>query len=543
MTRSIIYVFCLIFNLFILIGCSKKTEPTIVVPKNNDVYLPSKIRPILDEWQQKTFRYFTDGASPTGMALEGNNRNDGGIITTGGSGFGVMALIVGIERGWISRQEAATQTQKIVRFLGKAERFKGTWSHWYNEDGTSHPFGDQVKTGDLVETSFMMAGLLAAKEYYTSDNEAEKEIRDSVDNFWHTIDWKFYTNNQNVLKWLWYSKENRFSLDIQGWNEALITYILALAAPVPHNISSEVYQNGWKRNGSYYNPTQKNYGYQLPLGENYGGPLFFSHYSFLGLNPKEIADNQIDFWQQNTAHTLINRHYCINQANKQYKYNESNWGLTACYGTNPPQSTYMARSPKKDDGVIAPTAALSAYPYTPFYSTQVLLNLAKFPLLHGKYGFADAYSPGTSRVEKRHLAIDQGPIVIMIENYRSGLIWDLLMRNQHIQKGLKLAEIAKPTYQQGFIRIMPEAVSKQYDMMRHPDRGKYEIDYYVNDAGKVTFSIKDSEGKAILNETVNASLGENTYAFDNIDIIKGKAYTLSFTTSNNTTYPINVRLR
>ncbi len=525
-----------------LFSCKDSVVPTIPVVKNDETYAPEKVKAVMDEWQRKNFNFFVAGASPTGLALEGNDRGD--VVTIGGSGFGVMAIIVGTERAWITREQSTTQMQKIVRFLGKAERFKGAWSHWYNPDGTAHPFGDQVKTGDLIETAFMMAGLLAAGEYYTGTTSVEKEIRDSVSSFWKTIDWKFYSGNGDALNWLYYSQENRLTMHIKGWNEGLISYILALGAPEPMNISYDVYNNGWLSGGGIINRTGKFYGYDLVLGENYGGPMFFAHYSFMGLNPNLMEDNYTNYWQQNVSHTMINRHYCVYAAPKDFKYSETDWGLTACYGGRPPWG-YSARSPLNDDGVIAPTAALGSYPYTPFYSTQVLIHLAEYSLAHGTYGFADAYSPETSTSEKKHLAIDQGPIVVMMENYRSGLIWNLLMKNADIQKGLALAGMkAKPNFKEGFHKAISNTYTNEYDMMRHPDRGSFELDYFLTIGGNTRFIIKNASEKIIKDTTFNAPTGENIFKFKNTTtILNGKQYTMTMTTSSNKDYSLVVRLR
>ncbi len=524
----------------ILQCCRQKEEETIIVQKQDKTYTPASVRPLLDEWQERCFRFFYDGASPTGLALEGNERGE--VITSGGSGFGIMSLIVGIERKWISREEALERMLSIVRFLGQAERFRGMWSHWYNPDATAHPFGDQVKTGDVVESAFLMAGLLCASEYFNAIDTREQEVRDSVASFWKTVDWRFYTAGGNSLKWLWYSQEKRFKLDISGWNEAWIAYVLALAAPDPHNITVEQYNSGWMRNGAYLHPNREFFGYKLPLGPDYGGPLFFAHYSFLGIDPKLVADANLNYWEQNTAHTLINRHYCLREAPKTFRYDEGNWGLTACYGGRPPWK-YKARSPQQDDGVIAPTAALSSFPYTPFYSTQVLLSLSKKSWLTGKYGFGDSYCLETQSSEKRHLAIDQGPIVVMMENYRSGLIWKLLMKNEHIQRGLSAAGISAPKHRQGFIRVMPESLSGSYDMMRHPDRERYELEYYCEKAGNTTFEIIDKQNKIISSESQNSQYGENQYSFDHKDIINGKNYTIKMNTPDGKKYSLAVRLR
>ncbi len=524
-------------------ACAKDPVPTTVVQKNDDTYSPSKVQPVLEEWQRKTFTYFYDGAEPTsGMALEGNER--GTTVTTGGSGFGVMAIITGAERGWITRQQAAERMQKIVRFLGKAERFKGMWSHWYNPDGTAHPFGNQIKTGDVIESSFMVAGLLTAAEYYTSNSAIETEIRDSVKSFWNTMDWRFYAQSGKALQWLWFSQDNRLELDIKGWNEGWIAYILALAAPENHNISEEVYAQGWQSNGGIFHANRSFYGYNLPLGENKGGPMFFAHYSFLGLNPQLIEDKYANYWKQNVAHTMINRNYCIAEAPKTNKYDEKNWGLTACYGGKPPWD-YNARSPSNDDGVIAPTAALSSYPYTPFYTTQVLLNLASMPLAQGTYGFADAYCPSTNTSEKKQLAIDQGPIVVMMENYRSGLIWKLLMKNEHIKLGLTRAGVKdKPAYGQGFHLAMLNSVTNEYDMMRHPDRKLFELNYFLGTAGNVKFTVTNqAQNKVVLEKIIIGNSGENVFAFDSQEIMNGKQHTIKMITPDNKEYTLLTRLR
>ncbi|MDD3322330.1 MAG: glucoamylase family protein [Paludibacter sp.] len=535
----------LLFVIFLFFFSCKEAEiPTIIVIKNDETYSPEKVKPVIDEWQHKTFNYFYAGADPTtGMAYEGNER--GTVVTTGGSGFGLMSIIVGSERGWITREEAAAQTQKIVRFLGKAERFKGMWSHWYNTDGTAHAFGDQIKTGDVVESSFMTAGLLTALEYYTADTSVETEIRDSVNSFWNTIDWKFYGAGGNTIKWLWYSQDNKFSLDIKGWNEAWIVYILALSAPEPHNVTQDVYNQGWKNNNSIYQANRSFYGYELPLGSDYGGPLFFAHYSFLGLNPQKLQDETVDYWNQNVAHTMINRHYCIKDAPSSYEYDERNWGLTACYGAKAPSWNYSARSPTNDDGVIAPTAALSSYPYTPFYSTQFLLNISTQSLLEGTYGFADAYCPSTNTSEKKHLAIDQGPIVVMIENYRSGLIWNLLMKNENIKNGLNLAGIKDvQTFDEGFYRANINTLTNEYDMMRHPDRGNYELDYSLNQGEEVQFTIKENaENKIVYQAKVIGIAGANIFSFDDDNIQNGKQHTITLKTSDNKEYNLIAKLR
>ena len=518
--------------------------PTIVVVKNDETYSPDKVEPVIDKWQKKTFSFFWDGASPSGLAYEGSNRGD--IITMGGSGMGIMAIIVGDSRAWITHDQAAQRMQSIVRFLGTANRFHGAWSHWYDSGGNAIPFGDQVKTGDLIETSFLMEGLLAAGQYYTGNTPVETEIRDSISSFWNTVDWKFYTNSNNNLYWLWYSQSNQFVMPIQGWNEGLISYILALGAPVPHNINSGVYTNGWLSNGTIYNSNRQFYGYDLPLGEAYGGPMFFAHYSFLGLDPRLMQDNNVFYWLQNVDHSMINRHYCLYIAPSAWDYSEKDWGLTACSGAKPPLWNYLARSPTNDDGVIAPTAALGDMPYTPYYSIRSLMDWDQRSLLSGNYGFVDAYCPSTNTHELNCLAIDQGPIVVMIENYRSGLIWNLFMKNPDIQRALLLAGMkTTPGYQEGFYLAVTNTQTKEYDMIRHPDRRDFELDYFLNLTGNTHFVMKNNSNNTIvMDSTVIASAGRNILSFkNNTKILNQNQYNVEMTTHDNKIYNLTIRLR
>jgi hypothetical protein len=193
-------------------------------------------------------------------------------------------------------------------------------------------------------------------------------------------------------------------------------------------------------------PAHKQYGYHLSLRHNgaqqFGGPLFWSHYSFLGLNPKGLKDQYADYWEHNRNHTLINRQYCIENPKGYKGYSEACWGLTASYSMN----GYAAHSPNEDLGVISPSAALSSYPYTPDESKKALRffydNLGKKIL--GNYGFYDAFSIHHNWYPTRYLAIDQGPMIVMMENHRSGLLWDLFMSCPEVKEGLKRLGFESP---------------------------------------------------------------------------------------------------
>ena len=438
-----------------------------------------------------------------------------------------MALVVGMERGWITRAQGIAQIKKILAFLSKADRYKGVWSHWHNPDGTFAPFGDQSATGDLVETSFLVQGLIVAREYLNKDTAEEKAIRETIDQLYDGIDWAGYTGtSQDGLYWLWYSREDRYALKIAGWNEALCTYLLALGAE-KNGISADIYKKGW--NAPAF-PGRKVHGYEFPLGnQEKGGPLFFSHYSFLGFDPRHMADEKAWYWQQNLSHTMLNRHYCLYEAPEKNGYKASLWGLTACYGAGSTGS-YSARSPQNDDGVLAPTAALSAFPYTPFYSAQVLLELNGLEVCKGEYGFADSYKPSENQANRNHLAIDQGPIVVMIENYRSELIWRLFMQNTRVKQALQKAGIGEPALKEGFPFVVADSKTGAVDLMAHPDTEKYQLDVYSSQAGKARVSIKANATMETIQEyEIPVPAGVSRLTFDDTKVTRGKKHQITLT--------------
>lgn len=403
-------------------------DSTYKYPEISDEELLTKV-------QQQTFKYFWDFGHPvSGLARERNT--SGEIVTSGGSGFGLMAILVGIERGFVTRNEGVQRLDTIFNFLAnKADRFHGTWPHWLNgTTGQTIAFSTKDNGGDLVETSYLAAGLLAVKQYLNPENTFENELRQKIEQLWQDIEWDWYTKNgENVLYWHW-SPDYQWEMNmpIKGYNEALITYILAASSPT-HSIIADVYHAGWANYGGITNG-RKFYDITLPLGCDYGGPLFFAHYSFLGINPNGLSDAYANYWQQNVNHSLINHAYCVANPKNYQAYGKDCWGLTASDN----HKGYSAHSPTNDLGVITPTAALSSFPYTPDESMEAL-HFFYYILgdrLWGSYGFYDAFTPSQDWWGKSYLAIDQGPIIVMIENYRSGLIWNLLMQNTDVQNGL-----------------------------------------------------------------------------------------------------------
>jgi hypothetical protein len=387
--------------------------------------------------EQQTFNYFwANGDANSGMGKERASQTE---VTTGGSGFGIMSMLVGVQRNFITRAQALTRITTVVNFLtNSVTTYHGAFSHWINgASGATIPFSTDDNGGDIVETSYMIQGLLCARQYFNSTTDpAEISLRSAINNLYDNIDWNWYRQNgQNVLYWNW-SPNYNFAINVQvrGWCEAMIAYILAASSPNDTAaIPATVYTNGWAQNGGEKNGNTY-YGITLPLGPAYGGPLFFAHYSFLGINPNGLSDAYANYWTQDTAHAMINYLYCANNPGRFNGYSDSCWGLTA----SDQQNGYSAHAPDNDDGVISPTAAISSLPYTPTQS-MAALRFFYYKLgdkIWGQYGFVDAFNLTNIWFDNDYLAIDQGPEIVMIENYRTGLLWNLFMSCPEIQTGM-----------------------------------------------------------------------------------------------------------
>lgn len=405
-----------------------KVDPTPKFPIVSDEQLLTIV-------QEHTFKYFWDFAHPvSGMARERNTSGD--VVTTGGTGFGIMALIVGMERSFISRAQGLERMNKILMFLESADRFHGAWPHWLNgATGDVVPFSPNDNGGDLVETSFLVQGMLTFRQYLDGSVPEESVLIERINALWQTVEWDWYTQGgQNVLYWHW-SPDKQWIMNhaIRGYNEALITYFLAVASP-QHAITEAVYHQGWAGNGAIEN-NKAFYGIVLPLGSDFGGPLFFAHYSFLGLDPRNLQDSYANYWTQNVNHSLINYAYSVDNPQGFVGYSDENWGLTASDN----HQGYSAHSPTNDLGVITPSAALSSFPYTPTESMRAL-KFFYYTLgdkLWGPYGFYDAFNVTAGWTADSYLAIDQGPIIVMIENHRTGLLWDLFMSSPEVQVAME----------------------------------------------------------------------------------------------------------
>jgi len=408
---------------------------------------------LLTMLQEACFRYYWEGAHPAaGLTLE-NIPGDDRIVSTGASGFGIMALIVGVDRGFITRQQGLDRFAKILDFLEKVPRYHGAWAHFLNgETGQSMlVFGMFDNGGDLVETSFLMQGLLAARQYFKNDGEAGQSIYQRITKLWEEVEWDWYrrTPQNDALLWHW-SPQWSWFIDhrLTGFNETMITYLLAIASPT-HGVPASLYYSGWagqseaaiayrsgwsgSHEGDRYINGHSYFGIKLDVGVGTGGPLFFTQYSYMGFDPRGIHDRYTDYFDNNRNLALIDQAYCESNPGHFQGYGADDWGLTA----SDDQLGYSAHAPDRatDNGTITPTGALASFPYTPEASMAALKFFYRQlgDRLWGVYGPHDAFNLSQNWFSPVYMGLDQAPIVVMTENYRTGLIWKLFMSNPEIQ--------------------------------------------------------------------------------------------------------------
>ena len=404
---------------------------------------------LLDLVQRQTFRYFWEGAHPaSGLALDRCHRRadePDTPVSIGGSGFGAMALIVACERAWVSREQALARLGVMLDCLEKATCYHGVYPHFMRGDtGATVPFSRKDDGADLVESSLLFQGLLCVRAYFDRNVPEERRLRERIDWLWREAEWNWFSRSgRKVLTWHW-SPTNGFAIDheIRGWNECLITYVLAVSAP-RYAVAAEAYHEGWAMSRDFINRRPYE-GVELPLGPPWGGPLFLAHFSFCGLDPRGLVDRYADYWQQNVSHTRINYAWCVRNPHHYKGYGSDCWGLSA--GDTP--GGYDAHSPENDRGVITPAAALSSFAYAPRESMAALRHFYQDlgDRIWGRFGFVEGFSEQQDWYADTYVAISQGPIIAMIENYRSALLWKLFMAIPEIQAGLKTLGFRSPYF-------------------------------------------------------------------------------------------------
>lgn len=410
--------------------------------------------------QEAAFWYYWDGAEPNSGLAKENIAGRHSMIASGASGFGILALIAAIERKFITREQSIQRFSRIVGFLDSADVFHGAFAHFIDGNtGKAVPyFGERDNGGDLVETSFLIQGLLAARAYFKGNDARERKIRETITRIWESVEWNWYRQHSDskFLYWHW-SPDQGWIINhrLIGWNETMVTYLLAIASPT-HSIPASMYYTGWAsqdsiaqeyragwggtREGAMYTNGNKYYDIPLDVGVSNGGPLFFTHYSYLGYDPKQLNDEYTNYFVNNQKIARINYLYCVDNPGNYKGYGDSCWGLTASDGPY----NYSADEPvlRQDRGKIAPTGAISSFPYTPVESMKALKNFYHNygHFLWGEYGFRDAFNLGQNWCSEIFMGLNQAPMTVMIENYRTGLLWKLFMSDKDVQNGLsKLA--------------------------------------------------------------------------------------------------------
>ncbi|WP_245295370.1 glucoamylase family protein [Manganibacter manganicus] len=401
---------------------------------------------LLDIVQRQTARFFWEGAHPvSGLARDrqkttADPNND--LAAIGGTGFGVMAIVIATERHWVEPDAALSRLHAMLDLLECTPRYRGMFAHFVNgRTGETVPFRYRDDGADIVETTLLFQGLICAREYFAGADEPRTRLRQRIDRLLAEADWAWFTRGGNHLYWHWSPKHGwAMGHPIGGWNECLLAFVLA-AGSARHPVDPQVFHSGFAgsegfRNGRDY------HGIALPLGMNFGGPLFFAHYSFCGLDPRGLKDRHADYWQQNVRHTLINQRHCVLNPHGYAGYGADCWGLTSSHGPR----RYGAHAPDHDLGVITPSAALSSFPYAPAEAMQALRGFLKRPRrrIWGRFGFVDAFSESRNWFARSYLAVNQGPIVAMIENYRTGLLWNLFMRAPEVRRGLMRLGFSTP---------------------------------------------------------------------------------------------------
>lgn len=414
--------------------------------------------------EEACFRYYWEGAHPeAGMTLE-NIPGDDRIVATGASGFGIMALVAGVDRGFITRQQGLERLLKIVTFLEKTPRYHGVWSHFMNGSTaeTMPVFGVFDNGGDVVETAFLVEGLLAARQYFHGANDRERDLYQRISHLWETVEWDWYRRSpeNDALLWHWSPDWSwRMNHRLTGFNEVMIVYLLGIASPT-HAIPADLYYTGWAgqspqaidyrsawgrtKDGDHYANGNTYFGIKLDVGVGSGGPLFFTHYSYMGFDPHALTDRFTNYFENNRNIARINLAYATENPGHHKGYGADSWGLTASDGPH----GYNAGAPvaHDDNGTIAPTGALSSFPYTPEASLAAFKHYYRDlgENIWGVYGPRDAFNLDQKWYSPIYMGLNQAPIVVMVENYRTGLLWKLFMSNPEMQPMLDRIHSAAP---------------------------------------------------------------------------------------------------
>jgi len=448
--------------------------------------LSEEQRATLDELEQRTFEYFRDTANAANGQMPDHYpiaSADDNFSSVAAIGFGLTAYAIGVERGWMKRDEAVNRTLAALKFFHDApqgDQPDASGNHGFFYHFLDMNTGKRFKSASYVElssidTSWLLYGVLFAQSYYDKSNKDEKEIRQLSDDIFRRVDWKWFTDGNPLMQAGW-TPENGFDYNYyRGYSEAIGLYVLALGSPTPAFALGQETRKRWTQ---FLDRSWGEFQGQTLLN---GGPLFWHQYAhawidFRGIQDEYMRGKGIDYFINAKRATLAQREYAIHNPLQWKDYSADIWGLTACNGPKGNQSpgepdryekdpktfyAYIARGAGLryaiDDGTIAPTAAIASIAFTPDVVLPVI-NAMKNRYaadVYAQYGFVDAFNPsftftdrtprtgkvvpGKGWFDNTYIGIDQGPIVLMLENYRSEFVWKTMSKNPHIRAGLKNA--------------------------------------------------------------------------------------------------------
>jgi hypothetical protein len=412
---------------------------------------------LLDGFQRAAFDYFLKKVNPHN-GLVADRTREGAPASIAVVGFALSSYPVAVERGWMDRAEAAARTLVTLRFFLNSSQsdtpdatgYKGFYYHCLDLESGKRVWQSELS---LVDTAFLLAGILMAGVYFDENIQIETEIRDLADTLYRRMDWHWAQNGKSSVWQGWKPECGFLHYGWEGYDEAAILYVLGLASPT-YPLSRDSFQT-WTSTYQWENI----YGHDVL----YSGPLFTHEYShawidFRGLQDQFMREKNCDYFENTRRAIYLQREYALRNPHEFRGYGENCWGFTACEGPGPKMVRvdgrdrhflgYAARGVPfgPDDGTIAPSAALASLPFTPAIALSMVRQLCEvYPGITREYKMPSGFNPTLSGnnpegwISEGYFGLDQGMIVLMIENYRSQLIWKLMQKCPYIRKGLRRA--------------------------------------------------------------------------------------------------------
>ena len=459
MIKQYIYskFFCFLLLLILSTGCSSQIEKRVSYPPYSDNYkLTNEETILLDSIQQKTFLFFMNERNPENGLVKDRSAS-WAPASIAAIGFALPSYAIGVERGWLTRNEAADITLRILRFFMNSVQspdtnvtgYQGFYYHFLRMNSGTREWDCELST---VDTGLLMMGIIFSRNYFNLDNEAEKEIRSIAAKLLERLNWDFFkmpvsSEHANSISMGWTPEHGLHNMGWVGYNEALFLYILAAGSGMTN---VEVAYKSWLDSYDWKTPYPE-------LSHAVFPPLFghqFSHIfiDFHDLVDKYMKEKGIDYFENSRRATYVQRLYAIDNPKDWVGYDSLCWGISASdgptekynfndknflgyagRGTSGPDFNYF------DDGTITPYASISSIVFAPeiVLPTIKSLNQKYGKSLWGPYGYFDAFNPTLNWFNKEYIGIAQGPLLLMIENFRSGLVWNYVMKDSVIQNGLK----------------------------------------------------------------------------------------------------------